>query len=126
MSTYLWIAFGSALGGMARYGCSDFMGRRYGERFPWGTLFVNVVGSFVIGAFAALAGRAGWLGDETVRTFVMAGLCGGYTTFSSFGLQTLNLARAGAWVRVTANIGLSVVLCGVAVVLGQWAARAFG
>jgi CrcB protein len=124
MSTYLWIALGSALGGMARYGCSGWVAERYGERFPWGTLVVNVVGSFVIGVFAAAAGRAGWLGSPAVGEFVMIGVCGGYTTFSSVSLQTLNLARDGEWLPATANIVLSVVLCFISVALGLSAARA--
>ena len=124
VSVYLWVALGSALGGMARYGCSGLVAARYGEQFPWGTLVVNVVGSLVIGFFAASAGHAGWLGDPTVDLFVTVGVCGGYTTFSSFSLQTLNLARDGEWSRVIVNIVLSVVLCFISVVLGVLGARA--
>jgi CrcB protein len=124
VSAYWWIALGSALGGMARYGCSGLVAGRYGEQFPWGTLVVNVAGSFVIGFFAASAGHDGRLGDPTVDLFVTVGLCGGYTTFSSFSLQTLNLARDGEWAGVVANVVLSVVLCFIAVVLGMVGARA--
>ena len=124
MSAYLLIALGSALGGMARYGCSGWVARRYGERFPWGTMVVNVVGSFVIGVFAATGGTRSWLGDPAVGEFVMIGVCGGYTTFSSVSLQTLNLARDGEGLRAAVNVVLSVVLCLVSVVLGQLAGRA--
>src|SRR5438874_4664977 len=116
---------GSALGGGARYWCSGFIAQRIGETFPWGTLIVNVAGSFVIGFFATLTGPDGrFLVGTTARQFVMIGLCGGYTTFSSFSLQTLNLARDGEWLRAGGNIGLSVILCLLAVLLGLMAAAA--
>jgi CrcB protein len=116
---------GSALGGGARYWCSGFVADRIGETFPWGTLIVNVTGSFVIGFFATLTGPDGrFLVGTTARQFVMLGICGGYTTFSSFSLQTLNLARDGEWFRAGGNIGLSVVLCLLAVWLGLIAAAA--
>jgi CrcB protein len=125
MVTYLWIGLGSALGGMARYWCSGFVADRIGETFPWGTLLVNVVGSFIIGFFATLTAPDGrLLVGSTARQFVMVGILGGYTTFSSFSLQTLNLARDGEWLRAGANIVLSVVLCLVAVWLGHIAAAA--
>jgi CrcB protein len=111
---------GSALGGGARYWCSGFVANRIGETFPWGTMFINILGSLVIGFFATATGPDGrFIVGSTGRQFVMIGLCGGYTTFSSFSLQTLNLARDGEWVRAGANIGLSVVLCLLAVWLGH-------
>ena len=103
---YLWIAIGSALGGVARFWCSGLVATLIGELFPWGTLFVNVTGSFIIGFFAALTGPDGrLLVGPTVRQFVMVGFCGGYTTFSSFSLQTLGLLRDGDWLRAGLNIG---------------------
>ena len=93
MAAYLWIAVGSALGGMARFWCSGLTARLVGETFPWGTMFVNVVGSFIIGFFATLTGPDGRIfADTLTRQFVMLGVCGGYTTFSSFSLQTLSPA----------------------------------
>jgi len=125
VQNYIWIMIGSALGGGARYWCSGFAASRIGETFPWGTLMVNVIGSFVIGFFATLTAPDGrFLVGTTARQFVMVGICGGYTTFSSFSLQTLNLARDGEWFRACANIGLSVVLCMLAVWLGLVAAAA--
>jgi CrcB protein len=125
VGTYLWVAAGSALGGMARYWCSGFVAERVGETFPWGTLAINIIGSFVIGFFGALTGPDGrFLVSPDVRVFVMVGLCGGYTTFSSFSLQTLTLMQAGEWMRAGANVLLSVVLCLFSVWLGVVAAGA--
>jgi CrcB protein len=119
MAIYLWIAVGSALGGVARYWCSGVAARLIGETFPWGTLLVNVVGSFVIGFFATLTGPDGRIfASSTTRQFVMLGICGGFTTFSSFSLQTLNLANDGEWLQAGDNILASVVLCLVSVWLG--------
>jgi CrcB protein len=117
---YLWVMLGSALGGGARYWLSGVIANRIGETFPWGTILVNVSGSLVIGFFATLSGPDGRLlvGTEA-RQFVMIGLCGGYTTFSSFSLQTLNLVREGEWLYAGMNIGVSVVLCLLAVWLGH-------
>ena len=120
MTSYFWIAVGSALGGIARYWCSGIAARLFGETFPWGTLIVNVIGSFVIGLFAALTGPDGRIFAPSVaRQFVMIGLCGGYTTFSSFSLQTLNLTTDGEYLYAGLNIVLSVVLCLIAVWLGS-------
>lgn len=125
MWSYFWIAVGSALGGVGRYWCSGIIANAFGETFPWGTLVVNVVGSFVIGFFATLTAPDGrLLVGSTARQFVMVGLCGGYTTFSSFSLQTLNLVRDGEWLWAGANIVLSVVLCLTAVWLGHVGAAA--
>jgi fluoride exporter len=118
MSALFWVALGSAIGGMGRYWCSGAVARRYGEQFPWGTFFVNVVGSLVIGLFSGLGPEGTNLVDPGIRQFVMAGICGGYTTFSSFSLQTLNLAHDGQWSRVWANIIISAVTCFIAVWIG--------
>jgi fluoride exporter len=120
---YLWIAIGSALGGMARYWCAVWSASHMGELFPWGTLIVNVAGSFVIGFFGTLTGSDGRLpvGAEA-RLFVMVGFCGGFTTFSSFSLQTLLLLREGDWMRAGGNVVGSVALCMLAVWLGHLAA----
>jgi len=117
---YLWIGLGSALGGMARYWCSGVMARLIGETFPWGTLLVNVLGSLIIGFFATLVAPDGRLFvDATTRQFVMLGILGGYTTFSSFSLQTLALLNDGEWLYAGLNIGASVILCLVAVWVGH-------
>lgn len=119
MLTYLWIALGGALGSVARYGLSSLTARSFGETFPWGTLLVNVVGSFVIGAFATLSGPDGRLiVAPDARLFVTVGVCGGFTTFSSFSLQTLGLIRTGEFAAAFGNIVGSVVLCLLSVWLG--------
>jgi len=116
---YFWIAAGSALGGMARFWGSGVIARAFGETFPWGTLTVNVSGSLLIGVIAALTGPDGRIFlSSTTRLALMAGFCGGYTTFSSFSLQTLSLIQDGEWWLAGANIALSVVACLVAVWVG--------
>ena len=125
MMAYVWIAIGSALGGVARYWCSGVAARTIGETFPWGTLIVNVVGSFIIGFFATLTGPDGRVfASSAARQFVMIGICGGYTTFSSFSIQTLNLVQDGEWLQAGGNIVGSVVLCLIAVWAGYVAAVA--
>jgi CrcB protein len=105
---------------VARFWCSGVAARLVGETFPWGTLFINVLGSFIIGFFATLTGPDGRVYAGTVaRQFVMVGICGGYTTFSSFSLQTLNLMNDGEWLRAGGNIVGSVVACLVAVWAGH-------
>jgi fluoride exporter len=119
MLSYMWVAIGGALGTTARFWLSGVVARSVGETFPWGTLTINVTGSFVIGFFGALTGPDGRLFvGSTARRFVMIGICGGYTTFSSFSLQTLNLMNDGEWFRAGANMGLSVLLCMIAVWVG--------
>ncbi len=123
--SYFWIFFGGGLGSIARFALSGVVARCVGETFPWGTLLINVSGSFAIGLFAALTGSEGrWMAPATLRQFFMIGICGGYTTFSSFSLQTLTLAENGQWFKAGANAVLSLVLCLVAVWLGHVAAMA--
>jgi len=123
MALYLWVMLGGALGTGTRFALSGFAAHRWGETFPWGTLIVNVTGSFIIGFFAALTGPEGrWMVNSTGRQFFLVGICGGYTTFSSFSLQTLTLARDGEWLLTGANVLGSVALCLIAVWLGSSAA----
>lgn len=125
MTAYLWIAVGSALGGIARYACSSLLAGWFGQTFPWGTLAVNVLGSFIIGFFATLTGPDGRVTvSAEMRQFVTVGFCGGYTTFSSFSIQTLNLAQDGEIARAGLNVSASVALCLVSVWLGYVAAAA--
>ena len=126
MITYFWIMLGGALGTGARFWLSGVIGGAAGESFPWGTLVVNVTGSFVIGFFAGLIDPQGpFLIRPRVREFVMIGVCGGYTTFSSFSLQTFELVRAGDWLRAGLNCLLSVCGCLLAVWFGRVLALLF-
>ncbi len=123
---YLWVAIGGALGSVARYACSAVALRWFGAGFPWGTLFVNVSGSFAIGLLAALMTADGrpLLGNDA-RAFAMIGVLGGFTTFSAFSLETLNLIRSGAIGAAGANVALSVGLCLAGTWLGFAAAALF-
>ena len=121
--TYLWIAVGGGIGSMSRYGVSRIFTFWFGETFPWGTLACNITGSLIIGMFAGLTGPDGrLLVAPDLRQMVLVGFCGGYTTFSSFSLQTLALIREGDLIEAGANIVMSVVLCLVFVWLGTIAA----
>src|SRR5260221_9748448 len=94
---WAWVIIGSALGGMTRYGISGAVARRIGETFPWGTLAVNVSGSFVIGVFGPLLMPGHAVARERLAgDFLMTGLCRGYPTFSSFNLHRLHPAPDGA------------------------------
>jgi CrcB protein len=120
---YLWVTIGSALGGLLRYALTR-MTLTLSAGFPYGTILINVVGSFVIGYFGTLTLQSGrYAASENLRLFVMVGLCGGFTTFSSFSLQTFDLLRSGAWVRALANVVLSVTLCLAAVAAGHLLAQ---
>jgi len=116
------VALGGALGSVARYWIAAWA-QPISRGLPWGTIGINVVGSFVIGFFGTLTLESGrHPAPEWARLFVMVGLCGGFTTFSSFSLQTFDLLRGDAWGRAMANVGFSVLLCLAAVVAGHAAA----
>lgn len=122
--TYLWIALGGALGSVGRAWLGFALARVTGPEFPWGTILINMVGSFVIGIFGMLTATSGgrFALPADIRAFVMVGVCGGFTTFSSFSLQTLELARDGRPGQALANIGFSLALCLAAVAAGHYAA----
>lgn len=125
MLTYILVALGSAVGGTLRYWLSAVISEATGGTFPWGTLAINVTGSAAIGLFATLTGPEGrvYVPGEW-RTFFMVGVCGGYTTFSSFSLQSLALVQDGEWGAFAFNVLGSVALCLVAVWLGHAAGAA--
>jgi fluoride exporter len=131
LGTYLLVAIGGALGSVARFwlaACvADLLGPQfpYGPQMPWGTILINISGSFVIGFFATLTGPGGrFLVSFDTRAFVMVGICGGFTTFSAFSLQTLDLMRANHWGQAAANILISVIVCLLAVWAGHMLATA--
>lgn len=115
---YAWIAAGSVMGGLARYLLSLLI--QFGSPFPWATLFVNVTGSFIIGFYNTLSGPDGRLfASAQQRQFVMTGFCGGYTTFSTFSLETIRLLGSGNEQTALMNIVVSLVTWIVAVWLGH-------
>ena len=127
MLTYFLVALGGAIGSVARLWLGVQVALLTGLRFPWGTILVNILGSLVIGFVATLTGPNGRLAVPIdLQAFVMVGLCGGFTTFSAFSLQTLELARDGRLLAAGANVMLAVVLCLAAVALGHWLATLFG
>jgi CrcB protein len=118
--TYLWVAIGSAIGGVLRYAIARWM-EPVSAGFPWGTFVVNVLGCFVIGYFGTLTLAGGrYTVAESWRVFVMVGICGGFTTFSSFSLQTFERLRNGAGGVAAAYVLASVVVC----LAGVWAGHA--
>ena len=124
-TTCLIVMLGGALGTFARYAVS-VLALPYSRELPWGTIAINITGSFVIGLFGTLTLAHGRFPvSENARLFVMVGLCGGYTTFSSFSLQTLDLLRSGAMMRATINVVVSVVLCVAATACGHLIASHF-
>jgi len=103
------VALGGALGSLVRYLVGIYAGRWLGTAFPWGTLFINVSGSFLIGAFAeSFALR--WDAAQTTRVFLVVGICGGYTTFSTFSLEIVTLIGRGELIAASAYVAASVVL----------------
>ena len=103
------VALGGALGSLARYIVGIYAGRWLGTAFPWGTLLINVTGSFLIGAFAeSFALR--WDAPQSTRVFLVVGICGGYTTFSTFSLDVVTLLNRGEIFAATAYMAASVVL----------------
>lgn len=119
MNNTLLIALGGALGSMGRY-WSGILALPISRSLPVGTILINIIGSFVIGFFGTFTLENGrYPVPESVRLFVMVGICGGFTTFSSFSLQTLDLMRGGAWNRALVNVGVSVLLCLAAVAAGH-------
>jgi len=120
MISYLLVALGSAVGGVTRYWASGVIANRIGQSFPWDTMFVNITGSFIIGFLATLNAPEGhWLLGPSARNLFMIGFCGGYTTFSSFSLQTLSLMQDKEWLYACGNAVLSVVLCLISVWFGH-------
>ena len=119
MLVTLWVAIGGAIGSVARFWLTELSARWWGAEFPWGTIIANVTGSFLIGVIAALPvfGPRDVLGPMG-RQFLMVGIMGGYTTFSSFSLQTLTMIQHGHFTKAVLNVGGSLVLCLIAVAAG--------
>jgi len=122
LTSCLIVMLGGALGTLARY-LIGLVAIPISQDLPWGTIIINIVGSFIIGFFGTLTLAHGrFPASDNLRLFVMVGICGGFTTFSAFSLQTLDLLRAGAPFRAGVNIVVSVVLCVLSVALGHYIA----
>ncbi len=125
LQSALLVMLGGFLGGTARFLVSGAVGRRIGETFPWGTLLVNVSGAACIGLLAGLADASGGaLAGPYFRAFLLVGFCGGYTTVSSFSLQTLSLGQDGQPGLALLNVAMSTAFCLFAVAAGLLAAAA--
>ena len=119
MFAYFCVAVGGALGAVSRFWLGAQVEQRHNTIFPWGTLVINVTGSFIIGVFAAMNEPDGrFRASPAFRNFFMVGICGGYTTFSSFSLETLRRLQGGQFLCAGGNVVLSVALCLLAVWLG--------
>jgi len=124
MKMLLFIALGGAFGAVLRYAASSGVYALLGRGFPYGTLFVNVTGSLLIGILSIVMLERMHISAEW-RTVVQVGLLGSFTTFSTFSLETLNLLEQGSLATAMMNIVLSVILCLLAVWLGVLIARQF-
>lgn len=126
LKMFLLVMLGGALGSGARAGLSELVAWRFGTGFPLGTLAVNILGSLVIGLIAGLTMPEGrWLVSAELRVFMLLGVLGGFTTFSSFSLQTVELMQAGRTLSALGYVLLSVILCVVCAWLGLLAAGHF-
>jgi CrcB protein len=121
MQKTIFIALAGLVGTLLRYWLSGVVAKRFGETFPWGTMVVNLIGCFVTGAVFYLSEER-FLINPAVRTVIMIGLLGGFTTFSSYGLQTFTLLRDGEFGLATLNLVVSNV-CGLLMV---WAGHVSG
>jgi len=123
MQATIMVALGGAIGSVARYWLALLM-LPLSRDLPWGTIAINIIGSFAISFFGTLTLDHGRFAvPEIWRLAFMVGVCGGFTTFSSFSLQTLDLLRAGQPGKAVLNIGISVIVCLIAVWLGFLAAQ---
>ncbi len=123
MDRFLWICFGGAVGTGARYLVSGWMLRWFGSGFPYGTLAVNLIGSFLVGVLMHIGLTVEGV-SPTLRLALTTGVMGGFTTYSTFSYETLRLMQADAWASAFANIAITVVTCLAACFLGLVTARA--
>jgi CrcB protein len=122
MQRFLWVCFGGAIGSGARYAVSGWVATRLGPGFPWGTLAVNVLGSFLLGAIMQAATSTSWM-SPTTQLALTVGVMGGFTTYSTFNYETFGYIQQGAWFLASANVLASVLGCLAAGALGQAAMR---
>ncbi len=123
----LWVAAGGAIGSTLRYWLSSWVNQAWGDRFPWGTLVVNCIGSLLFGLLVVSMGRFAesqqWVTGETVRLFGLVGCLGAFTTFSTFSYETLQLIDTQRWAMAMANVLANVISCVIGVWLGTQVVR---
>jgi CrcB protein len=120
---YALVALGGAIGSVGRFWLAGAVARVAGADYPWGTILINILGSCLIGWLAGIIVPGRMANADSLRAFAMAGVCGGFTTFSSFSLQTVELLRGGHPWGAAANVAMSLCLCLAATVFGLWLAR---
>ena len=125
MYEYLAVGLGGFFGAMARFGLSGWINRQFSPPFCYGTLVVNVIGSFCLGALMFLAEERAALSPQA-KLCLCVGFMGALTTFSTFGFETMALIRQRELVMAAANIGANVILAVIAVLLGQLAIKTLG
>jgi len=125
MINYILVSFGAAIGGALRYGLSSYVNKSQSTIFPTGTLLVNVLGSFVLGIIMFYLSEKEFIGNE-FRLFLSVGLCGGFTTFSTFSYETLMLFRDSEFGLAIYNVLLNVVLCLVGIYLAYLISKLIG
>lgn len=118
MQTWLFVAVGGAIGACLRFGMTELLALLLGRHFPYGTLAVNVIGSFIMGLAFALISH-GHVLESPMKPLLMVGILGALTTFSSFALDTVVLAQQGAYLKALLNTALNLFLCLAMVVLGM-------
>ncbi|MDR0523694.1 MAG: fluoride efflux transporter CrcB [Candidatus Methanoplasma sp.] len=114
------VGAGGAIGSVCRYLFGQVALR--GGGFPWGTMAVNVAGAFLMGITVAVAGREAGM-DPRLLLFLKVGVCGGFTTFSAFSMEAVDMLQGGRAIEASAYIALSVALCACALALAQWIAK---
>jgi CrcB protein len=122
MQTILWVSLGAILGANLRYFVAQYVARLLTSSFPYGTLIINITGSFVLSFFLVLTTER-VLADPRWRLFVAVGFCGGYTTFSSFAYESFALFEQGRWMASVLNVAGTNLLCCLGVVAGAALAR---
>ncbi|MCW8806298.1 MAG: fluoride efflux transporter CrcB [Ignavibacteriaceae bacterium] len=122
MKLYLIVAFGSGLGGMLRYYISDFVQKNSSSLFPYGTLTVNIIGSFIIGLILFYLDSIKLISAE-MRVFLTVGLCGGLTTFSTFSFETVKLIQDSEYLLAGTNVLLNVFMTLLAVLLAAFISK---
>lgn len=105
----LLVGLGGGLGSMARYGCQRWLGSQYPHPFPWGTFAVNISGCFLIGLIWGMSLKNAWTHEDS-RLFLMTGICGGFTTFSAFTLESIGLIKEQRWILFFVYVAASVLL----------------